>query len=178
MAKLKLQDNSTFDELSQIREQLSVLNIELDSWKLPTDQKANALLKESALGPEQKEELLKVFDDRFEEQKKLYGYKTRDLIVIHPDIPKLDELLAVFNKIHTHDDDEVRYIVDGYGFFGFVCPDQAQLVLKVEAGEYIRVPKGTKHWFYLDSSKRIKAVRYFTDPAGWVANYTGDSIKL
>ena len=49
-----------------------------------------------------------------------------DLIVLHDAIPNLDQALAKFKPAHTHDDDEVRYIVDGEGVFGFTMPDGVQ----------------------------------------------------
>lgn len=93
--------------------------------------------------------------------------QTRDLIVLHPDVPNLDELLAKFDRIHTHAEDEVRYILDGAGVFGFVRPDGSQVELTVEAADYINVPAGTEHWFYLTPQRRIKAIRYFTGTAGY-----------
>ncbi|MEC4818987.1 MAG: hypothetical protein SAK29_37790 [Scytonema sp. PMC 1069.18] len=43
----------------------------------------------------------------------------------------------------------------------------------IQPEEYINVPAGTEHWFYLTSAQRIKAVRYFTGTQGWVPQYTG-----
>lgn len=178
MALLKMMDGKETKDLTQIREQLSTLNIEISHWPIEKNERTESLLAQDVLSAEEKEELLKALDSRFEEQKKNYGYQSRDLIVLHKDVPGLDELLAKFDKTHTHDDDEVRYIVDGAGFFGFTFPDGQQALLKVEAEEYIRVPANTEHWFILDTNKRIKAVRYFTSQEGWVANYTNTEIQL
>ena len=178
MALLKFKDGREITDLSQIREQLSTLNVELDHWPIDKTDRTSSLLSSDTLSPEEKEELLKDLDNRFEEQKKAYGYETRDLIVLHKDVPGLDDMLKIFDKAHTHSDDEVRYIIDGSGFFGFIYPDGNQVMLKVEAEEYIRVPANTEHWFVLDASRRIKAVRYFTSQEGWVANYTGTEIQL
>ena len=106
------------------------------------------------------------------------GYQSRDLIVLNPQVPNLDALLAKFDKIHTHADNEIRYIIDGDGVFGFVLPDQTQAELTVEPEEYINVPAGTEHWFVLTESRRIKAVRYFTTTEGWVPEYTGREIRV
>ena len=178
MALLKLQDGTEITDLSQIREQLSTLNVELAHWPIDKTERTEALLTADTLTAEDKEELLKALDNRFEEQKSAFGYQTRDLIVLHKDVPGLDDMLKIFDKAHTHSDDEVRYIVDGSGFFGFIYPDGKQVMLKVEAEEYIRVPANTEHWFVLDSDRRIKAVRYFTSQEGWVANYTGTELQL
>jgi 1,2-dihydroxy-3-keto-5-methylthiopentene dioxygenase len=178
MAELKLEDGRVFKDLVDIRRELASLHIELSHWPIEKTPMVGALLKADTLTDLQKEELLRALDDRFNEQKEKFGYQTRDLVVLHAQIPKLDELLKIFDKCHTHDDDEVRYIVDGSGIFGFCLPNGKQAVLKVEREEYIRVPKNTEHWFILDESKRIKAVRYFTSKEGWVARYTGTGVRI
>jgi len=182
MALLKIEGGKTLKDLYEIRAALQPLNIELAHWPVAetTEKTAQvgALLAADTLNDVQKEELLQALDDKFNEQKKTYGYQTRDLVVLHPQVPKLDEMLKIFDKCHFHTDDEVRYIVDGSGVFGFCMLDSKQALLTVEAGEYIRVPANTEHWFVLDDKKRIKAVRYFTSKEGWVANYTGTSVRV
>ena len=94
------------------------------------------------------------------------------MVVIHEDIPGLVDMLGKFDKIHYHTDDEVRYILAGHGYFGFVEPDDTQFLLEVAAGDYINVPANTEHWFEMKDSQRIKAVRYFIDTSGWTPMYT------
>ena len=55
-------------------------------------------------------------------------------------------------------------------------PDGTQVELTVQPQEYINVPAGTEHWFYLTPKRRVKAVRYFTNTEGWVPEYTGTPI--
>src|SRR5262245_54469561 len=43
------------------------------------------------------------------------GYVTADVIDVKPDTPNLDAMLAKFNREHWHDEDEVRFIVEGRG---------------------------------------------------------------
>ena len=178
MALLRVENGSSISDVDKIRAELSPLGIELAEWPFERIPKISALLVADVLGDDQKEELLRAFDDRFEEQKNRYGYQARDLVVLHTHTPNLDGLLKIFDKCHTHADDEVRYIVDGSGIFGFVMPDGTQVLLTVKAGEYIRIPAKTEHWFVLDQHRRIKAVRYFTNKNGWVATYTGTNLRV
>lgn len=178
MAILKFQNQKTTSDLNTVREELSSLGVELSQWNLPESTELTALLAKDSLSDTEKNQVLELLDFRFADLKRTSGYQARDLIVLHPQVPNLDGLLSQFDKIHTHDDDEVRYIIDGSGSFGFHRKDGSQILLTVEAGEYIRVPQNTKHWFVLDSGRRIKAVRYFTSKDGWVANYTADSVIL
>lgn len=45
-------------------------------------------------------------------------------------------------------------------------------VLRVQPGDYLRIPAGVEHRFTLTATRRIKALRLFADTAGWVAQYT------
>lgn len=177
MATLRFEDGTTTSDLNQIQHELAPLNVHLNKWAIDDAQTLELLNKES-LNDEEKEQALKGLDHYFEALKKSDGYKSRDMIVLNPNVPNLEELLMKFDRAHTHDDDEVRYIVDGEGVFGFTRPDGSQIELKVEAMDYINVPKDTEHWFYLTESKRIKAIRYFTTTEGWTPVYTDTEIKI
>ncbi|APY25332.1 Acireductone dioxygenase [Leptospira borgpetersenii str. 4E] len=99
------------------------------------------------------------------------------MIVLHPNVSGLNDMLAKFDRVHYHTDEEVRYIVDGSGVFGFVLKGEKFLVHVVK-DDFISVPRNTNHWFYLDDKKRIKAVRYFQDMSGWVPNYVEETNSL
>ena len=172
MARMIFPDGKENSDLSFIQAHLGKLGITLKRWPAPEDSRARALLDQQALNDAEKEELLKSVDNRFEELKRDKGYATRDMVVIHEAIPGLADMLAKFDKIHLHTDDEVRYILAGKGYFGFVEPDGKQFLLEVAAGDYINVPANAEHWFEMKDSKRIKAVRYFIDTKGWTPVYT------
>jgi len=172
MARMIFPDGKENTDLGFIQARLSKLGITLKRWPAPETGRAQALLNQQALNDVEKEELLKSVDNRFEELKRENGYATRDMVVIHEAIPGLSDMLAKFDKIHLHTDDEVRYILAGKGYFGFVEPDGNQFLLEVAAGDYINVPANTEHWFEMKDSKRIKAVRYFIDTKGWTPVYT------
>ena len=77
------------------------------------------------------------------------GYVTADVIDVKPDTPNLDVMLAKFNREHWHDEDEVRFIIEGRGLFHVHLPERPVFAIEVEAGDLIRVPRGTHHWFDL-----------------------------
>ena len=178
MAILRLEDGTTYTKLDDIARELAPLNIGFSFWTVGDDPEIHRLLAKDALNDEEKEQVLQALDGYFEELKQTAGYQSRDLIVLHPDVPNLDTLLSKFDKCHYHTDNEVRYIVAGEGIFGFVRPDGSQVELTVQAQEYINVPANTQHWFYLTSSRRVKAVRYFTSTEGWVPEYTATEIRF
>jgi 1,2-dihydroxy-3-keto-5-methylthiopentene dioxygenase len=118
------------------------------------------------------EEILTAYADEIEELNRRGGYVTADVIDVHPQTPGLEEMLAKFNREHWHDEDEVRFIIQGRGLF-HIRPRQGSVTaIEVEAGDLIRVPRGTWHWFNLCADRQIRAIRLFQDPAGWVPHYT------
>jgi 1,2-dihydroxy-3-keto-5-methylthiopentene dioxygenase len=102
-------------------------------------------------------------------------YPTVDAIRMTPDHPERQALRQKFLAEHTHSEDEVRFFVEGQGLF---CLHIGEEVLQVrcEAGDFLRVPAGTKHWFDMGATPRFTAIRFFDNPEGWVAQFTGDAI--
>ncbi|MFW6358019.1 MAG: 1,2-dihydroxy-3-keto-5-methylthiopentene dioxygenase [Chroococcales cyanobacterium] len=178
MAILRLEDGTTYTELDDISRELASMNVSLNSWPVGNNPQIQALLEKEALNDAEKEQVLVALDSYFEHLQETAGYQSRDLIVLHPNIPNLETLLSKFEQCHTHADDEVRYIIEGEGVFGFVRPNGSQVELTVQAEEYINVPAETEHWFHLTDSKRVKAVRYFTTTEGWTPDYTGTEIRF
>lgn len=178
MAVLRLEDGTTYTNLNDIARELASLKVQLNYWQVGDHSEIRQLLAKPALSEAEKEQLLQASDHYFEQLQQSDGYQSRDLIVLHPNIENLDMLLSKFERCHIHADDEVRYIIDGEGVFGFVRPDGSQVELTIEPEEYINVPAGIEHWFHLSEKKRIKAVRYFTSIQGWVPEYTDTPIRF
>ena len=105
------------------------------------------------------------------------GYRTADVIDVHPDTPNLDAMLAKFNREHWHDEDEVRFIIQGSGVFHISPKSGPVLAIEVVAGDLLRVPRGTWHWFDLCADRRIRAIRLFQDPSGWTPHYTDSGME-
>ena len=51
------------------------------------------------------------------------GYQSADVISIHALTPNYDQIRAKFLAEHTHDEDEIRFFVDGQGLFWFHLQD-------------------------------------------------------
>jgi 1,2-dihydroxy-3-keto-5-methylthiopentene dioxygenase len=104
------------------------------------------------------------------------GYVVADVIDVKPETPNLDAMLKKFASEHWHDEDEVRLIVEGRGLFHIHPEGEPVFALEVEAGDMIRVPRGTHHWFDLCGDRRIRAIRLFQDPSGWTPHYTESGV--
>jgi 1,2-dihydroxy-3-keto-5-methylthiopentene dioxygenase len=120
--------------------------------------------------------LLAAYKDKIDELKARGGYVTADVIDVWPHTPNLDVMLNKFNSEHWHDEDEVRFIVEGRGLFHIHPKDGPVFAIEVGPGDLIRVPKGTLHWFDLCGDRRIRAIRLFQDVAGWAPHYTASGV--
>jgi 1,2-dihydroxy-3-keto-5-methylthiopentene dioxygenase len=122
------------------------------------------------------EQLLAAYGPTVDDLKAKGGYVVADVIDVKADTPNLDAMLKKFSTEHWHDEDEVRLIVEGRGIFHIHPPTEPVFALEVEAGDLIRVPRGTHHWFDLCGDRRIRAIRLFQDPSGWTPHYTGSGV--
>jgi 1,2-dihydroxy-3-keto-5-methylthiopentene dioxygenase len=118
------------------------------------------------------DEILHAYANEIEQLKARGGYVTADVIDVNPETPGLDDMLAKFNREHWHDEDEVRFIIAGHGLFHIHSKTGHVLAIEVAAGDLIRVPRGTLHWFNLCADRRIRAIRLFQDQSGWTPHYT------
>lgn len=112
-----------------------------------------------------------VFQPVLDELSQRRGYGTQDEVKLNPDTPNLPAVLQKFDGEHLHEDDEVRFLLDGEGVFDIRANDERWMRIVVEAGDLIVVPKGKHHRFELTPINRIHCVRLFKDVAGWVPVY-------
>ena len=103
------------------------------------------------------------------------NYPTVDAIRMTPEHPDREALRQKFLAEHIHSEDEVRFFVEGQGLFCLHIGDEVLQVL-CEADDWISVPAGTKHWFDMGSAPQFCAIRFFDNPDGWVAQFTGEAI--
>lgn len=159
-------DDRRLTEGDQITAYLSTLGIEYERW--------TSTHPVAATSPA--EEILKAYAKEVEDLKVRGGYVTADVIDVKPDTPGLDEMLAKFSREHWHDEDEVRFIISGNGLFHIHDQAKGVIAIQVEAGDLIRVPRGTRHWFNLCNDRRIRAIRLFQDQTGWTPHYTDSAV--
>lgn len=103
------------------------------------------------------------------------GFRSVDVVSIAPDHPQREQMRAKFLDEHFHKEDEVRFFVDGSGLFTLHVDGRVYEVL-CGKGDLISVPDGTTHWFDMGPEPRFVAIRFFTDPEGWVGHFTGSDI--
>lgn len=167
MAVVTIPDESrTITDPSQITAYLASIGIDYERWLVDAD-----------LGPDAAaDEVLAAYAAQIEQLKARGGYVAADVIDVNRQTAGLEEMLARFNIEHSHDEDEVRYIVAGRGVFHIHPQGRPVVAIEVTDGDLIRVPRGTLHWFNLCSDRRIRAIRLFQSKAGWTPHYTGSGV--
>jgi 1,2-dihydroxy-3-keto-5-methylthiopentene dioxygenase len=102
-------------------------------------------------------------------------FKTVDVVSIAPDNPQREAMRAKFLDEHYHKEDEVRFFVAGSGLFTLHV-DGNVYEIKCEQGDLVSVPDSTLHWFDMGPEPSFVAIRFFTEPDGWVGHFTGTDI--
>lgn len=156
----------TVKDYEEIANRLSSIGVLFERWK--TDKK----LPWSAT----QEEVLEAYREEVDRIIREFDFKSVDVVSLTPDHPKKTELRNMFLSEHTHSDFEVRFFVDGCGTF-YLHPDDKVYAVLCEKGDFISVPANTKHWFDMGTEPFFRAIRFFSIPDGWVANFTGSDIS-
>lgn len=104
-----------------------------------------------------------------------HGFRTVDVVSIAPDNPDRDALRAKFLDEHYHQEDEVRFFVAGAGQFTLHVDGKVYELLCTH-GDLVSVPDRMPHWFDMGPAPYFVAIRFFTEPDGWVGHFTGSDI--
>lgn len=169
MATLRIPDKSvTLRDPSAMREFLDTRGIIYEQWSADRDLPCGAT----------NEHVLAAYASLLKPLMDKGGYQTADVVYIDGDTPNLAVIREKFLREHTHTEDEVRVFLEGQGIFWFHKEgrDDEVFALLCEQGDLISVPADTKHWFDLGDPPRVRAIRIFTDQAGWVPHYTNSGI--
>ncbi|XP_076463310.1 acireductone dioxygenase-like [Babylonia areolata] len=98
------------------------------------------------------------------------GFRYYDWLEISRDaMPDFDERLKKFHTEHLHEDDEIRLITAGSGFFEIRDFQDRWIRLHLTKGDLIHLPAGIYHRLTLDSSNYVKMLRLFTEQPQWKA---------
>ncbi|KAF1957500.1 1,2-dihydroxy-3-keto-5-methylthiopentene dioxygenase [Byssothecium circinans] len=99
------------------------------------------------------------------------AYKNRDEITISPATlgAAYDEKVKTFFHEHLHEDEEIRYILDGAGYFDVRNEGDEWVRIRLEKGDLVIMPAGIYHRFTTDEAdvSYTKAMRLFKEDPKW-----------
>ncbi|KAF8124357.1 Acireductone dioxygenase ARD family [Boletus edulis] len=115
-----------------------------------------------------KDEVLKVAKER--------EYKNHDVIVINKESlgDEFESKIKNFYHEHMHEDEEIRYILEGSGYFDVrEHATESWIRCHMSAGDLLVLPAGIYHRFSLDMTNRVQTMRLFKDEPKWIAHNRG-----
>lgn len=157
-------------DVTHITERLGAVGVAFQRWEAAADLPAGA----------DADQVLEAYRDEVDRLVEEHGFTVVDVAQLHPsDDPDWPTIAAgaraKFLAEHTHDEDEVRFFIDGSGVFYLHIGGEVHAV-RCEAGDLLAVPALTTHWFDMGTTPDFAAIRFFQNDDGWVGTFTGDPI--
>lgn len=110
-------------------------------------------------------------DPELQQIRNTHGYSYHDIITVSPDkLPGYEQKIKTFYEEHLHTDDEIRYVLDGSGYFDVRDKNDRWIRIAMRKGDMITLPAGIYHRFTLDHHNYIRAMRLFVGDPVWTAH--------
>eukprot|EP00126_Sphaerothecum_destruens_P004935 Sdes_comp18457_c0_seq1m8422 len=95
-------------------------------------------------------------------------YANHDVVSIQPSMQNYETMAETFFKEHIHEDDEVRYILEGNGFFDIRDLNDQWIRIECSQGDLLVFPAGIYHRFTVKKDHCLKAMRIFKEMPKWI----------
>jgi methylthioribulose-1-phosphate dehydratase len=128
-------------------------------WVSPKKLDDLGLLRWKLDGSAINEELEQICKDR--------DYKNRDEKMVGRHIPNYEEMCKTFATEHLHADEEIRYVLNGSGYFDVRDENDELIRIHVVKGDLLVLPEGIYHRYVPDIGNDIHVMRLFKDEPKW-----------
>ncbi|KAL9963306.1 hypothetical protein ACROYT_G032495 [Oculina patagonica] len=115
--------------------------------------------------------------DNYEKEGKLAeirehrGYSYDDIITVTPEkMSNYEQKIKMFFEEHLHAHEEIRFILEGTGYFDIRNQEDKWIRISLEKGDMLSLPAGIYHRFTLDEKNYIKVTRMFVGEPVWTAH--------
>ncbi|XP_028907230.1 1,2-dihydroxy-3-keto-5-methylthiopentene dioxygenase [Ornithorhynchus anatinus] len=109
-------------------------------------------------------------DPELEEIRREKNYGWMDIVTLSREkLPNYEDKIRTFYEEHLHLDDEIRYVLDGSGYFDVRDREDRWIRIAVEKGDMITLPAGIYHRFAPDEREYVKVMRLFAGEPVWTA---------
>lgn len=108
------------------------------------------------------------------------NFQSYDVVHLSPanlGAEKFEALAANHFEEHIHEDDEVRLILEGQGYFDVRDADDRWVRVLSKPGDCLIVPAGIYHRFTTDENKYVKTLRIFKENPRWIAINRGPAAE-
>jgi len=108
--------------------------------------------------------------------RKQRGYTYSDIVTVHPDhLPNYEEKIKHFFAEHIHTDDEIRYFLEGSGYFDVRGHNDEWIRIHCKPTDIITLPTGIYHRYAPDENHYAKVMRLFIGDPVWTPHNRGIS---
>lgn len=107
-------------------------------------------------------------DERLAKLRADRGYSYQDQLELSAStLPDYQAKLKIFFTEHIHADEEIRFILEGSGYFDVRDADDRWVRILVEKNDLLVLPAGIYHRFTPDKRDYVKVIRLFIGEPVW-----------